>query len=232
MPSMVLAAALRQAVEAWRGRERRVGRRGVRRGPRVEPDWATVRRQAARRGGLVLVAAHRARRRRPVPVVVLWDVSGSMGEYVPLYLPWLRELARRRAHLRVLAFGPAVEDVTALLRRDLGEVADTLRRMSVFGGGTAIGRAVEVMLEADAVRASSLVIIISDGWEGESPERLARALARLRGRARRLMWLNPLRATPGYRPLQRGMMVAARYMDRVAAGASLAELARLGEAEA
>jgi uncharacterized protein with von Willebrand factor type A (vWA) domain len=230
-PGLASGAQLARAVRAWTGRPVIPSAVGSHAGAPARADWRMTLRQAARRGAEVVWPFRRPRRRRPIPLVVLWDVSGSMGEYIPLYLPWLAGLARARRQVRVVAFGPTVVDITPLLRDGGPRLKAALRHLSVFGGGTAIGRAVASLLEQGMVRAADAVVIISDGWEGESSERLASALARLRGRARRILWLNPLRATPGYRPVQRGMVVAHRYVDRVAAGANLSDLARLGDEE-
>ena len=41
------------------------------------------------------------------------------------------------------------------------------------------------------------------------------------------MWLNPLAAQPGYKPLMRGMVAAIPHTDHLLAGDSLASLEQL-----
>jgi uncharacterized protein with von Willebrand factor type A (vWA) domain len=45
-----------------------------------------------------------------------------------------------------------------------------------------------------------------------------------------VIWLNPLKAHPEYRPLTRGMRAALPHVDLFMAGNSLASLERLAEA--
>ena len=71
------------------------------------------------------------------------------------------------------------------------------------------------------------VIVVSDGYDTGEPELLSGALAALRRRARRLVWLNPLLDQPGYRPESRGMQAALPHLDLLAAGADLASIERV-----
>jgi uncharacterized protein with von Willebrand factor type A (vWA) domain len=52
---------------------------------------------------------------------------------------------------------------------------------------------------------------------------------RLRRCAHRVIWLNPLKAVPGYEPLARGMSVALPRVDHFLAGNSLASLEELAD---
>ena len=54
-------------------------------------------------------------------------------------------------------------------------------------------------------------------------------MARLRARAHRLIWLNPLKAAPDYEPLTRGMQAALPHIDHFLAGNSLRSLAELAD---
>ena len=46
---------------------------------------------------------------------------------------------------------------------------------------------------------------MSDGYDTGDPAVLSGALAELRRRARRVVWLNPLCNRPGYAPISQGM---------------------------
>jgi uncharacterized protein len=72
-----------------------------------------------------------------------------------------------------------------------------------------------------------VVVIFSDGLERGDPERLAEALRRIRGRARRIIWLNPLLSDPRYQPIARGMAAALPFVDRLAPAHDLESLERL-----
>jgi uncharacterized protein len=73
------------------------------------------------------------------------------------------------------------------------------------------------------------VIVLSDGWDRGPADQLAAELARLRRTAHRLIWLNPLKARPGYEPLARGMAAALPHLDAFLAGNSIAALEELAE---
>ncbi len=52
-------------------------------------------------------------------------------------------------------------------------------------------------------------------------------MARLRRAAHRVVWLNPLAASPSYEPLTRGMQSALPHTDHLLAGNSIASLEQL-----
>ena len=63
-----------------------------------------------------------------------------------------------------------------------------------------------------------------------TPTLLAEQMQRLQRVTHRLIWVNPLKVTPGYAPLARGMAAALPYVDRFVEGHSVAameELARV-----
>lgn len=222
---------LRLAVASWTARQAVPALHQKRAGRRRDVDLAATVRAARRTGGQVWQVRRRAGRRRTPGLVVLWDVSGSMADQIRYYGVWLAGLVSRRTDVAVYAFGAAWADVTPLLA-DTDNVWGALARFEEWGGGTAIGQAVAGVVAASVLRPSTRVVVISDGWEAAPADELARALARLKNRCARVVWLNPLMATPGYEPIQRGIRVALRYVDRMAAGATYRDLARIGQAEA
>jgi len=76
----------------------------------------------------------------------------------------------------------------------------------------------------------AVVVICSDGWDRGDPEFLDAEMARLARLARRIIWVNPLKASPGYVPLARGMSVALRYVDDFLEGHALFSLEELAKA--
>ncbi|MGH2985793.1 MAG: VWA domain-containing protein, partial [Solirubrobacterales bacterium] len=108
------------------------------------------------------------------------------------------------------------------VRRAAGSARD-------WSGGTRIGAALAELNREHGSRVGrgAIVVILSDGWDRGEPELLERELGRLARCAHRLVWLNPLKATPGYEPLVRGMATALPHIDAFLAGNSLASLERL-----
>jgi uncharacterized protein with von Willebrand factor type A (vWA) domain len=92
-----------------------------------------------------------------------------------------------------------------------------------WAGGTRIGESLAQFNREHApriVHSRSAVIVMSDGYDTGDPAQLSEALARLRRRARRLVWLNPLSSRPGYAPVCQGMQAALPHLD-LAPGADL-----------
>ena len=54
-------------------------------------------------------------------------------------------------------------------------------------------------------------------------------MARLQRVAHQIVWVNPLKATPGYAPLAAGMAAALPFVDEFVEGHSLASLEDLAE---
>jgi hypothetical protein len=60
---------------------------------------------------------------------------------------------------------------------------------------------------------NQVVMIISDGWDRGEPKELARQMARLKARSKRVFWLNPLLESPRYKPINQGMAAALPHVD-------------------
>jgi uncharacterized protein with von Willebrand factor type A (vWA) domain len=74
-----------------------------------------------------------------------------------------------------------------------------------------------------------VVVVFSDGWDRGDPAVLAEQMARLARVAYKVVWVNPLKATPGYAPLAQGMAAALPFVDEFVEGHSLAALEELAE---
>ncbi|MGH9082923.1 MAG: VWA domain-containing protein [Acidimicrobiales bacterium] len=61
----------------------------------------------------------------------------------------------------------------------------------------------------------AIVLVASDGWDTDPPEAMVAAMARLRRRAHRVVWLNPRWSAPGYAPLVGGLAAALPHCDVV-----------------
>jgi uncharacterized protein with von Willebrand factor type A (vWA) domain len=176
------------------------------------------------------------RRRRPRPVVLACDVSRSMQPYATIYLHLMRAAALRQAGIRpeVFAFATSLTRLTPALSHRSAEVAVARANAKVGDrfGGTHLGRSVGELLRqprGGALR-GAVVIIASDGWDADPPEVLERALARVRRRAERIVWLNPRAAAPDFEPRAGSMAAALPYCDLFLPAHSLAGLRELFDA--
>jgi len=186
-------------------------------------------------GGQLVDWVWRRHIRRPRPLVVLCDISGSMERHSRLLLRFIQALGASSAvRTESFVFGTRLTRVTRLLRdrdrdRALARVADTV---TDWAGGTRIGesfREFNLRWARRSLRSSGVVIVVSDGWDRGDPALVASETARLRRNCHRLIWLNPLAGTPGYQPLAAGMRAAFPYIDDFLPAGTIASLERLGE---
>jgi uncharacterized protein len=192
-------------------------------------------RQSLSSGGEIVSWVWRRQRRRPRPIVVLCDISGSMERHSRLLLRFIQALSASSAvKTESFVFGTRLTRVTRLLRdrdrdRALSRVAETVND---WAGGTRIGesfRDFNRRWSRRTLRSSGVVIVVSDGWDRGDPALVASETATLRRSCHRLVWLNPLAGTPGYQPLAAGMRAAFPYIDDFLPAGSVASLERLGE---
>jgi uncharacterized protein with von Willebrand factor type A (vWA) domain len=204
-----------------------------RHGARLAPR-AMFRRNLAT-GGELYDWLWRRRLTRPRPLVVLCDISGSMERHSRLLLRFVQALSAASAvRTESFVFGTRLTRVTRMLRdrdrdRALARVSDSV---ADWAGGTRIGesfREFNLRWARRTLRSSGVVIVVSDGWDRGDPRLVAEETARLRRSCHRLIWLNPLAGTPGYRPLAAGMAAAYPFIDDFLAAGTIASLERLGE---
>lgn len=224
-----LLARLRLPGETRRTRRHRPSHRG-------SIDRARTVRAMLARGGEPARLHRRRRRERPRRVVVLVDVSGSMGPYATALLRFAHAAARREAgRTEVFTIGTRLTRVT----REMSHRDPDLAMRAVGGavpdwsGGTRLGDMLKAFLDRWGQRGTArgaVVVVLSDGWERGDVARLAEQMARLQRLAHRVVWANPRKARPGYEPRAAGMAAALDHVDDFVAGndlAALEELARV-----
>src|SRR5207249_1250552 len=141
--------------------------------------------------------------------------ADQLDEILRLTIKIARRLAHRitrlTEHLRGRAYRQVLRRLTAV--RD-------------WSGGTKIGESLAQFNRESPrlVDRRTIVIILSDGWDTGEPELLAAELLRIKRRAGRVIWLNPLLGNPSYEPLTRGMAAALPLIDDFAPGHNLAAL--------
>ncbi len=150
-----------------------------------------------------------------------------------MLLQYMHACVAARRRVEAFAFGTRLTRLTReLAGRDHHRALDRAQDATVdWSGGTRIGACLAELNRAHGSRIGrgATAVIISDGWDRGDPELLAREIARLARCAHRLVRLNPLKASPDYEPLTRGMMAALPYVDDFLAGNSLASIEELTE---
>ena len=171
-----------------------------------------------RNGAELLEIPMRVRRVAPRALILICDVSGSMEPYARMLLLFAHALAGGERTVEVFVFSTRLTRVTRQFSAARMDVALAGVRQTVgdWSGGTRIGDAIHafnVHWARRVLRRGPVVLLISDGWDLGDPAILAREMARLQRNVFRLVWLNPLLASPGYEPLARGMQAALPFVD-------------------
>ncbi len=218
--------AIRRFAQRLRGiqirRERRANTGRV-----IDMAW-TIRRSVSR-GGLPLDLGWRRKRRLRPRIVLLLDVSRSMSLYSFFYLRLARVLSARVSDVHCFIFHTRLVGVAQALRDpDPRRSQERLHMLSAgWAGGTRIGDSLDEFIQQHATRllhSRTAVVIVSDGYDAGEPECLQQALATIRRRCRRLVWLNPLADRADFTPASVGMQAAMPYIDLLAGARDLASL--------
>jgi uncharacterized protein len=213
----------------------------LRRSRRLEPahrgrhDPRRTLRSALRTGGEAVRHRFRKARVQPRKVVLLCDVSGSMAPYSRALLRFLHAGVVSRGRLEAFSMGTRLTRITReLATRDpdqaLRQAARAVRDLS---GGTRLGDTTKEFVDRWGQRGiarGAVVVILSDGWDRGDVAVLAEQMQRLERLAYKVIWVNPLKSAPGYKPLAAGMAAALPHVDVFLSGHNFESLEELASA--
>ena len=183
-------------------------------------------------GGVPIRLSKKTRPERLCRITAICDVSGSMTVYSRIFLAFLAGLIRVDSTADAYLFHTRLVRITETLREK--DTMRALTRMSLmadgFGGGTKIGKSIGQFVDGYAkrfVNGRSVVLILSDGYDTDTPEVLSASLRRLKKRGCRVIWLNPLKGWQDYEPIASGMSAALPYLDLFSAANTLGDIENL-----
>jgi hypothetical protein len=190
-------------------------------------------RRSLRTQGEPFHRAWRSRSTRTRPLVLILDISGSMAPYSRALVQFAFAAMAVGRRVEVFCFGTRLTRVTRTLRtkdpdRALHEIG---RLVEDWEGGTRIGASLKELLDGWSQRAAirgSVAVVCSDGLERGEPDLLREQMARLRRLVHKVVWVNPLKGSPHYEPLARGMAAALPSIDEFLPGHNLESLEELG----
>lgn len=222
----LIARRLGAALRDRRSRRRKAARKGDR------LHFRKIIRHTLATGGEPVRLFHRKRPDRSVKITALCDVSGSMTVYAQVYLAFLAGLMRDDPTADAYLFHTRLVRITEALRdRDAMRAIGRMSLMADgFGGGSKIGPSLQLFADTYARRfvdGRSVVMVFSDGYDTEAPALLDAALAQLKKRGCKIIWLNPLKGWADYEPVAAGMAAALRHLDLFQAANTLADLGAL-----
>src|SRR5262245_32590322 len=195
-------------------------------------DVRNTLRRSLRTQGEPFHRAWRDRRRRARPLVLILDISGSMAPYSRALMQFAFAAMAAGRKVEVFCFGTRLTRVTRTLRtkdpdRALHEIGSLVED---WEGGTRIGGSLKDLVDGWSQRASirgSVCVICSDGLERGEPDLLRDQMAKLRRLVHKIVWVNPLKGSPHYEPLARGMAAALPSIDEFLPGHNLESLDEL-----
>ncbi|MFK5979637.1 MAG: VWA domain-containing protein [Rhizobiaceae bacterium] len=195
-------------------------------------DLRKIARAAVQTGGEPLQLFKRKKPDRPVTLVTLLDVSGSMTVYARVFLAFLKGLMSADQRTEAFLFHTKLVNIGEALRdHDTMRAVNRLSMMAQgFGGGTKIAgnlASFNSQYGRRIVNGRTVVIILSDGYDTDPPAKLGHEMARLKKRGCKIIWLNPLKGWQDYEPVAGGMAAALPFIDHFAAANTLASLRAL-----
>jgi uncharacterized protein with von Willebrand factor type A (vWA) domain len=215
------SAELRQARAALRRLTLPLAERPIRRftpDPRgARADMRASLRAQLRSAGVIALKRKR-RQKRPPPLVVLCDISGSMSRYSRLFIHFMHAVTNDRDRVSTSLFGTRLTNITRHLRQKDVDVA--LDRVSAavedWSGGTRIGQCLAEFNRRWSRRVlgqGAVVLLITDGLDREGAQGIGQEMDRLHRSCRRLIWLNPLLRYEGFAPKSQGMRAILPHVD-------------------
>ncbi len=196
------------------------------------PDLRRTVRWALRHQGEPVKRAFADPATRPRRLVLVVDVSGSMESYARALIRFAHAAVVARSKVEVFVLGTRLTRLTRhLTSRDPDSaIRAAMPQVKDWAGGTRLGEGIREFNNHWGIRGMArggVVVILSDGWDRGDPALLGEELQRLQRVTNQLIWVNPLKATPGYAPLAAGMAAALPHIDRFVEGHSFASLEQL-----
>ena len=180
-------------------------------------DLRQTLRKNLRRGGELVELAYKKPRKNRLNVVILADVSQSMDLYSTFLIQFMYAFQSVFRRIETFVFSTTLHRITPILKNQ--SFAEALTHLSEaehgWGGGTKIGESLHAFTDTylTLVNSQTLVIILSDGWDTGDVAVLTESLSRIKAKARKLVWLNPLAGNPAFQPTVAAMQAAMPFLD-------------------
>ncbi len=183
-------------------------------------------------GGEPIELFRKSQKPKKQRLIVLLDVSGSMDKYSFYLLRFICALKEHFRQLEAFLFSTQLLRVTRALQLNrIDQILQTVSNQAEhWSGGTRIGTCLHQFNERYSkllLNGSPIVLILSDGLDTGTPEELQKEMKYIKGKARKLIWLNPLKGMKGYAPIAKGMSAALPSIDEFRSAHNLESLLEL-----
>ena len=207
----------------------RQSRRRKRSNRPLQLDLRRTLRLNMRRGGEILELAHFEPARNKQQIVLLCDVSKSMDLYSRFLIQFIYAFQNACRRIETFVFSTSLYRVTSQLRqRDFGTALSGLAdAVPGWSGGTKIGESFHAFCKSYAgklLNNRTIVIIMSDGWDTGNTELLAESMRIIQSKSAKVIWMNPLAGSTGFKPNTSGLKAAMPFIDIFAAAHNVESL--------
>lgn len=151
-------------------------------------------------------------------LVIAIDISGSMEDSWESIVKLLRSLRGfPSSGYEVFLFSTDILRVTNAIAYGDEKVREMVIRSGIWGSGTKIGESLYKLVSEyrGYVRDTSVVIIVSDGWDLGDLELLEKSLRIMRRTVRKILWLSPHAGKKGFSPETACLRIATKYVDAI-----------------
>ncbi|MCP1384485.1 vWA domain-containing protein [Runella salmonicolor] len=197
-------------------------------------DLRRVLRNNFRKGDEIIDLFYRRPARNKIRLVLLCDVSKSMELYSRFWVQFMFAFQNLYQSIETFVFSTRLCRITEDLKEmEYTKALENLtERVPHWSGGTDIGAVLREFVQEYAMRklnSRTIVLIISDGMDTGVGDDLALNMERIRRKARRVIWLNPLAGSPDYRPEVKALKAVLPHLDLHAPAHNLESLKRVVE---
>lgn len=159
---------------------------------------STARRLPATDGDPLWIG-RKTRKKCPLHVVTLLDVSHSMSYYSPMLARFTRGLVHNFDDSEAFCFHIELNRITELLREtDMEIMREKMEAIqNLWYGGTNIAASLQNFHDnylSDYADQNSVILLMSDGCDTCQAEEILAPLGDIRRRVRKLYWINPIQA--------------------------------------
>jgi len=191
----------------------------------------TIRKNVSSGGNLVKLWFKYRKPRKPRLVVFL-DVSGSMDKYSFYLLRFIYAIQQNFQQVESFLFSTRLHCITDALHRNKfsDQLQELTEQAAAWSSGTTMGACFQEFnnrFSKFSLSRQSVVLILSDGLDTGETTILREELGKISKRAKKLIWLNPLKGMKGYRPEAKGMRSALPLVDVFSSAHNLDSLLEL-----
>ena len=222
-----LAKKLARTIKSKKSSRYKLGRRGK------LVDFRHSFQKSLATDGEVLKLLYKIKKPSKMKISAFLDVSGSMKNYIGFYLNFLKGVTLGGWKPEAFIFHTKLQRITKIFQEHDEKIAiDKLNSHAYsFGGGTRIANSLLTFYQRfgkACLGKRSMVVIISDGFDADSPEELIKSLKLIRSQTKCIFWLSPtLEEVNSKNPKSRSLRLAQEYIDMIFLIKSISDLERL-----